>query len=220
MKAALYARVSKDDQHPENQLIELRRFAESRKWEFEEFIDEGLGGSLTKEKRPRLKAMMESAHRGKVRVVVVWRFDRFARSMSQLVNALDEFRDWGVDFISLNENIDTSTSHGRMLFGIFAAFAEFERSLIQERTKAGLRRAVVEGKTLGRPRISVRKNKPTVDPEAIIARAQMEELTVRKLGDIFNVGKSTVARILRQARLGLSQNPPPKETSYIIGEGH
>ena len=115
-----------------------------------EFVDAGISGA--KERRPQLDALLAVCRRRGVDAVVVYRYDRFARSLRQLVNALEEFRSLGIEFISLHEGVDTSTPNGRLVFGIFASIAEFERELIRDRVKSGLRNAVARGKRLGRPR--------------------------------------------------------------------
>ena len=150
-RAALYARVSTADQDAQLQVEELRRLAEHRGWQVtREYVDAGVSGS--KENRPELDALMADARRGKIDVVAVWRFDRFARSTRHLVTALEEFHALGVDFVSAREAIDTSTPVGRMVFTMIAAVAEMERELIRERVQAGVDRARAQGKTLGRPR--------------------------------------------------------------------
>ena len=154
-RAALYARVSSANgtQDPEMQLRELREYTQRRGWELVgEYIDNGVSG--TKGSRPELNRLMADAHRRRFEVVAVWRFDRFARSVSHLLRALENFQALGVDFISLSENVDTSTPTGKMVFTVLGAVAELERSLIVERVKAGLRNARAKGKILGRPRVS------------------------------------------------------------------
>jgi len=150
-KVALYARVSTlNGQDPETQLLELRAFAERRGWlDIEEYVDRGISGS--KDRRPALDRLMADARRRKLDTVLVWRFDRFARSSRHLVTALDEFRSLGVSFVSLTEAIDTSTPVGRVVFTVVSAIAEFERELIKERVRAGVARARATGKRLGRP---------------------------------------------------------------------
>lgn len=158
MKAFLYARVSTDDQNTEMQLREMRELAGRRGWQLEEFIDVMTGANA---RRPGLDSLMKAVRRGKCDVVLVYRFDRFARSTQHLVNALEEFRTLGVQFISLHEQIDTTTAMGKLAFTIFAAIAEFERELIRERTRSGMAQARAEGKQIGRPRVvlSIRKIK-------------------------------------------------------------
>jgi DNA invertase Pin-like site-specific DNA recombinase len=136
------------------QTRELRQFAEARGWSFvSEYVDEGISG--TKDRRPALDRLMSDAHKRKFDVVVCWRFDRFARSVSHLLRALETFNALGIAFVSLSENVDTTTPTGKMIFTVLGAVAELERSLIVERVRAGLRNARAKGKTLGRPRVAV-----------------------------------------------------------------
>jgi DNA invertase Pin-like site-specific DNA recombinase len=156
MKAAIYARVSTSNngQDPTMQTRELREYCERRGWTLAgEYVDVGISG--TKEKRPELDRMMADAHRRKFDVVAVWKFDRFARSVSHLLRALETFKALGIDFVSYSEQMDTSTPTGKMVFTVLGAVAELERSLIVERVKAGLRNAKAKGKRLGRPQIIV-----------------------------------------------------------------
>ncbi len=156
MKAAIYARVSTSNhgQDVGMQTRELRQFAEARGWTITgEYLDEGISGS--KASRPELDRMMADAHRRRFDVVIVWKFDRFARSVSHLLRALETFNSLGVGFVSLSESLDTSTPTGRMIFTVLGAVAELERSLIAERVRAGLRNARAKGKKLGRPRVAV-----------------------------------------------------------------
>ena len=152
MKTALYARVSTNNgQDPEMQLRELREYCQRRGWEVnQEYVDIGVSGG--KEKRPELDKLLADAHKRHFDAVVVWRFDRFARSVSHLLRALETFRSLGIEFVSLSEQVDTSTPTGKMIFTVLGAVAELERSLIVERVRAGLRNAVAKGKKLGRPR--------------------------------------------------------------------
>ena len=133
---------------------ELRQFAEARGWEIAgEYVDEGVNGS--KDSRPQLDRMVADAHKRRFDVICVWRFDRFARSVSHLLRALETFKALGIDFVSFSEQMDTSTPAGKMVFTVLGAVAELERSLIVERVKAGLRNAKAKGKRLGRPQIVV-----------------------------------------------------------------
>src|ERR1700731_4826253 len=153
MKAAIYARVStaNNGQDPTMQTRELREYCERRGWTVAgEYVDIGISG--TKEKRPELDRLLGEAHRRRFDVVVVWRFDRFARSVSHLLRALETFKSLGIEFVSLTEGVDTSTPTGKMIFTVLGAVAELERSLIVERVRAGLRNARAKGKHLGRPR--------------------------------------------------------------------
>jgi DNA invertase Pin-like site-specific DNA recombinase len=154
-RAAIYARVSTNNgQDPEVQLAEIREFCMRREWTtVKEYVDKGISGA--KERRPALDNLLADCRRRAVDCVVVYRYDRFARSLRQLVNALEEFRALGIDFVSLHEGVDTSTPNGRLVFGIFASIAEFERELIRDRVKSGLALTKSRGKRLGRPRVSV-----------------------------------------------------------------
>jgi DNA invertase Pin-like site-specific DNA recombinase len=155
MRAAIYARVSTSNgQDPHMQIRELREYCERRDWSVEgEYVDTGISGA--KEHRPQLDTLLVVCRKRRVDAVVVYRYDRFARSLRQLVNALEEFRSLGIEFISLHEGVDTSTPNGRLVFGIFASIAEFERELIRDRVKSGIAAAKSRGKRLGRPRVSV-----------------------------------------------------------------
>lgn len=157
---ALYARVSMANGHqdPEMQLRELREYAALRGWKIAaEYVDHGVSGS--KESRPALNRLMADAHLRKFDAVLVWKIDRFGRSLKHLVNSLADLADYGVAFISLRDNLDLSTPSGRLMFQIIGAMAEFERALIQERVKAGLRNARAKGKRLGRPQRIVNVDK-------------------------------------------------------------
>ena len=154
-QVALYARVSTlNNQDPEMQLAELREYAGRRGWQIvEEFTDQGVSGC--KESRPALNRLMSDACRRRFDAILVWKIDRFGRSLKHLVNALAELAALGVAFISLRDNLDLSTPSGRLMFQIIGAMAEFERALIQERVRAGLRNARAKGRRLGRPRVIV-----------------------------------------------------------------
>jgi len=155
-RVALYARVStlNHGQDPEVQLRELRAYCERRGFEIADtYIDKGIKGS--REHRPALDKLMTDCRKRLVDGVVVYRYDRFARSLRHLVNALEEFRALDIEFISLHEGVDTSTPNGRLVFGIFASIAEFERELIRDRVRSGLAAVRAKGKQVGRPRVSV-----------------------------------------------------------------
>jgi DNA invertase Pin-like site-specific DNA recombinase len=159
MRAALYARVSTHaGQNPEMQLAELRDYCSRRGWAISgEFVDTGISGA--RERRPELDRMLAACRRRQMDAVVVYRYDRFARSLRQLVNALCEFDALGIQFVSLHEGVDTSTPNGRLVFGIFASIAEFERELIRDRVRSGIAVARAQGKRIGRPRRPVDLNK-------------------------------------------------------------
>jgi DNA invertase Pin-like site-specific DNA recombinase len=152
MRVALYARVSTatNGQDPTMQTRELREYAERRGWTVtSEYVDIGISG--TKEKRPELDRLMADAHRRRFDVVAVWRFDRMARNVSHLLRVLETFKALGIEFVSLSEQVDTSTPTGKMIFTVLGAVAELERSLIVERVRAGMRNARAKGKQIGRP---------------------------------------------------------------------
>jgi DNA invertase Pin-like site-specific DNA recombinase len=150
LRVGLYARVSTHEQVTENQLRDLRQYAADRVWEIhDEYVDHGLSGA--KSSRPALDRMMDDARKKRFDLIVVWRFDRFARSVKHLVLALEELRGLGVGFVSYSESIDTSSPLGQAIFTIIAAMAELERNIIIERVHAGLRRARSQGKRIGRP---------------------------------------------------------------------
>lgn len=156
MRTALYARVSTTDKGQDvgMQVSEFQEFCSRRNWTIvDQYIDAGISGS--KERRPQLDRLMADARKRKFDAVLVYRFDRFARSMRQLVNALAEFQSLGIEFISLHEGIGTSTPNGRLVFGIMASIAEFERELIRDRVRSGVQHARAKGKHLGRPRVHV-----------------------------------------------------------------
>ena len=135
-------------------LGELRAYCQRREWEITgEYVDQGIRGA--REQRPSLDRLLADCRKRRVDAVVVYRYDRFARSLRQLVNALEEFRILGVDFISLHEGVDTSTLNGRLVFGIFASIAEFERELIRDRVRSGIAAAKARGKRLGRPKATL-----------------------------------------------------------------
>ena len=155
LRAAIYARVSTNNgQDPTVQTRELEEYCDRRGWKVaDQYIDVGISGA--KEKRPELSRLMADAHRRTFDAVIVWKFDRFARSVSHLLRALESFKALGIEFVSLSEQVDTSTPTGKMVFTVLGAVAELERSLIAARVKAGMRNARAKGKGLGRPRATV-----------------------------------------------------------------
>jgi DNA invertase Pin-like site-specific DNA recombinase len=150
-RVAIYARVSTSSgQDPEMQIRELKEYCRNRGWKIAgEFVDSGISGAT--DSRPQLNRLMADANRRRFDAVVVWKFDRFARSVSHLLRSLETFSALGIEFVSLSEQLDSSTPTGKMVFTILGSVAELERSLIGERVKAGLRNARAKGKRLGRP---------------------------------------------------------------------
>jgi DNA invertase Pin-like site-specific DNA recombinase len=161
MKAGIYTRVSTENQSVDMQLSDLRSFAKQKGFNvYKEYCDIGISGS--QDSRPQLDKLMDDARKKKIDIVLVWKFDRFARSTRYLINALHEFNHLGIHFISFTENIDTSSPMGKVLFTIISAMAEFERDLIRERVKAGLNMAKQKGIRLGRPSLLTEELKETI----------------------------------------------------------
>jgi len=184
-RVAIYARVSTTDQSTDSQLLDLRRYVSDRGWQsYREYCDNGISG--TKDSRPALNDLMADARKRRFDTVLVWRFDRFARSTKHLILALEEFKGLGIDFVSYQENIDTSSPLGGAIFTIISAVAQLERDIIAERVRSGLRRARENGKQLGRPKV-------TVDEEKV---RQMREqgMSFRAIARLLGISKSTVAR--------------------------
>jgi DNA invertase Pin-like site-specific DNA recombinase len=187
VKVALYARVSTEGQDPEIQLVALRAHAAQQDWQVvEEFVDRGVSGA--KERRRALDRLMKAAWAAQFQVVLVWRFDRFARSVKHLVAALETFRTLNVGFISLQEQLDTATPIGQAMFAIIGAMAQLERDIIRERVKAGLERAKARGIRLGRPRV------PVAAHELAALRAQ--GLSIGEIARRLRCSRSTVRRYL------------------------
>jgi DNA invertase Pin-like site-specific DNA recombinase len=191
MRTAIYARHSTlkaaQNNSTETQLVALRAHAAAKGWTItEEYVDAGISGS--REKRPALDRMMRDARAHRFDCVLVLRFDRFARSTKHLVTALETFQGLGIDFVSLNESVDTSSPMGKMIFTVLGAVAELERAVIIERINCGLDRARKEGKTLGRP-------------ERIVSRTTVEEMraagkTLREISLAVNVSIGKVHSML------------------------
>ncbi len=183
MRVAIYARVSTTDQHTENQLAELRRYAQAREWTTQhEYVDAGISGA--KESRPALDHMLKDARRRRFDAVLVWRLDRLGRNLRHLILLLDDLQALGVAFVSLAEGLDCTTPAGRLQLHVLGAIAEFERERIRERVRAGLARARAQGRRLGRPRL------------APLSPSLPAALTVRAAAVAWGVSKSTAARRL------------------------
>jgi DNA invertase Pin-like site-specific DNA recombinase len=192
MRVAIYARVSTKDQSCDLQIRDLKAYCAARKFMiFREYIDVGESGA--KNSRPELNNLMADARKRKFDSVVVWRFDRFARSTKHLLLALEEFRSLGVQFISYQENIDTTSPLGQALFTIVSAVAQLERDLIRERVNAGLRHARACGKQLGRPR-------RIVDRDDLV-RLKAAGASLRQIAKKLGIGYGTVRLRLRSAEI-------------------
>lgn len=189
-KVAVYARVSTTNhgQDVSMQTRELRQFVEARGWQIaDEYIDAGVSGA--KDSRPELNRLMADAHKRRFDVVCVWRFDRFARSVSHLLRALETFNALGIDFVSFSEQLDTSTPTGKMVFTLLGAVAELERSLIAERVRAGLRNARAKGTHLGRP--------PVVVDVARIVSLRAQNKSIRDISEELGYSRSLVHKTLK-----------------------
>ncbi len=186
-RAALYLRVSTVDQHPETQLHDVRALAAQRGLEIVNEYNDRISG--VKGKRPGLDQLMADARRGQFDVVLVWAFDRMARSVRHLLETLDELNRLGVEFISFRENIDTGGPLGRAIIVIIGAIAELERNLIIERVRAGMRRARLEGRHVGR--------RPLDIDRAAVLRHRAHGQSLGQIAKTFSISRATVARILR-----------------------
>src|ERR1017187_5661703 len=205
MRVAIYARVSTKDQSCDLQIRDLRTYCVARKSTiYREYIDQGESG--VKSSRPELNNLMADARKRKFDSVIVWRFDRFARSTKHLLLALEEFRSLGIQFISYQENIDTSSPLGQALFTIVSAVAQLERDLIRERVNAGIRHARACGKQLGRPRRIVDRDE--------LVRLQAGGVSLRAIAKKLQLGYGTVRLRLRSAEI--SNQRRDKCSSAII----
>jgi len=191
MRIAIYARVSTKDQSCELQVRDLRAYCAARRFDLvREYVDVGQSGA--KDSRPELNKLMDDARKRQFDVIVVWRFDRFARSTKHLLSALEEFRSLGIQFISYQENIDTSSALGQALFTIVSAVAQLERDLIRERVSAGIRNARANGKRLGRPRVKANLEE--------IPQLRAEGHSLRKIAAKLGIGDGTVRDRLNDQR--------------------
>src|SRR5712692_1449104 len=185
---ALYARVSTSEQSCDLQLEDLRRYARQRFATVHEYVDVGVSGA--QRHRPSLDALMADARKRRCDVVLVWKFDRFARSVKHLIDSLEEFHALGIDFISYTEGVDTTTPTGQLVFHLLGAVAQFERDLIAERVRAGIAHARAMGKRIGRPRADIDVE------QARHLRSQGHSL--RKVAQVLDVPVSRVRRALAE----------------------
>lgn len=184
-KVVIYTRVSTQEQHTENQLGDLLRYAEARGFDVIKVFQEKAPGTDTN--RKDYKELLEIVRKRKTDIVLVWRFDRFARSTKELIERLEEFRTLGVEFISYTENIDTTSPAGRVLFTIISSFAQFENDIRSERIKAGMKRIKEQGKPIGRPGVKthlieeVQQLKAKGEPiSGIMKKLKLSRNTVKK----------------------------------------
>jgi DNA invertase Pin-like site-specific DNA recombinase len=202
-RAAIYVRVSTVDQHPETQLHDLRLFAAQRGLQIvETYTDHGVSG--TKGRRPALDKMMEDARRHKFEVVVVWACDRLARSTKHLLQVLDELNGFGIQFLSQREALDTEGALGRAIIVIISAIAELERSLIIERVRAGMRRAKLEGRQIGRARLDVNREQ--------VVRDRRSGMSLTHVAKKHSISRASVCRMMKE--LGADATPSVQPESF------
>jgi DNA invertase Pin-like site-specific DNA recombinase len=195
-RVALYVRVSTGTQSVDPQELALRKYCEERDWtQIQIFKDPAISGM--KDRRPGLDALMDAARRRAIDVVLIWKLDRLGRSLLHLVQALEEFRQLGIDFISTTECFDTSTPHGRLLLNLTAMFANFERDLISERVKLGLANARQKGKRLGRPPI---KTLDHAEAKTLLKERASGKATLRQLARKYGVSLWCVHTICNRRR--------------------
>ena len=187
-RAALYMRVSSLDQHPETQLFDLRQMASQRGYEIVQEYTDRISGA--KARRPGLDELMRDARRGRFDVVLVWASDRMARSVRHFLQTLDELNQFGVEFVSFREPIDTGGPLGRAIMVIIGAIAELERGLIRERVLSGMRRARLEGRHIGR--------QPLELDRAAILRDRQRGQSLGQLARNYSVSRTTIHRVLQE----------------------
>ncbi|WP_263368985.1 recombinase family protein [Edaphobacter bradus] len=188
--AALYMRVSSVDQHPETQLYDLRALAQQRGFRIVAEYTDKISGTRTR--RPGLDDLLRDARRGRFQVVLVWASDRIARSVRHFLEVLDELNHLGIEFVSFRENLDTGGPLGRAVVIIIGAIAELERNLIIERVRAGMRRARLEGRHIGRRPLDI-------DRAAVLRdRARGQSLT--QIAKSFQISRATVSRLIKQGQ--------------------
>jgi len=188
-RAALYTRVSTADQHPESQLYDLRTLAQQRGFEIVAEFSDRISGA--KARRPGLDELLYNARRHRFDVLIVWAFDRMARSVRHFLEVLDELNHLGIEFVSFRENIDTGGPLGRAMIVIVGAIAELEKSLIIERVRSGMRRARLEGRRLGRP--------PLLVDRSALLRERANGRSLSQLASTFRISRASVSRLLKTA---------------------
>src|SRR6201984_913456 len=207
-RAALYCRVSTGDQHLETQLLDLRELAKQRGLEVVREYTDVISG--TKSKRPGLDRLMADARRHRVDVVLVAAFDRIARNVRHFLEVLDELNHLNIQFISLRENIDTGGPLGRAMLTIIGAIAELERSLICERVRAGMRRAKLEGRRIGRAPLRI-------DRVALL-RDRQRGLSLNQLAKAHKISKASVCRVLHEAKAPVSIGSVPSVSTSVANQ--
>ncbi len=188
MKVGIYTRVSTSEQQTlPLQLKDLRQYAKQRKWKIETEVTDIASGSST---RPKREALLKLAKQRKIDCILVWRLDRFGRSLADLITTLNELNSLGVGFVSLNESLDLTTPSGRAMAGMLAVFAEFEREILRERVKAGIAEARSKGKAHGRPKTAEKKKDQVI-------KLKREGLNNSQIARKLNIGRSSVIRMLK-----------------------
>jgi DNA invertase Pin-like site-specific DNA recombinase len=205
-RAALYMRVSTVDQHPETQLHDLRSLAAQRGLEIVQEYSDKISGA--KSKRPGLDQLLSDARRHRFDVVLVWAFDRIARSVRHFLEVLDELNHLNIEFVSFRENVDTGGPLGRAMIVIIGAIAELERNLIIERVRAGMRRARLEGRRIGREPLHV-------DREALL-RDRARGMSLTELAKAYRISRTSVCRVLRESKPVVPEGSVP--TSLQVHE--
>lgn len=197
MQIAIYSRASTEEQTIEQQLKELRTYCRKNKWKhIHEFTDEGI--SALKRNRPGFLKLMEAARKKKIDLILVWKLDRFSRSLKELVETMDFLDRCNVKFVSYTQAfLDTTTPSGKLMFGVFSSIAEFERDLISERTKLKLRYLKEKGVKLGRPR--------KIDYKRV-ELLRKEGLSLKQIGDKFGVEKNTISKAVKVIREGTAKH--------------
>jgi len=198
-RAALYMRVSTLDQHPETQLHDLRGLAAQRNFEIVNEYTDKISGA--KAKRPGLDQLLADARRHKFDILLIWSFDRLARSVRHLLELLDELNHLGIEFVSFRENIDTSGPLGRAIVVIVGAIAELERNLIIERVRAGMRRARLEGRQIGRAPLDVNRAALLID--------RQRGMSLKDLAKAYRISKASVCRVIKDAQNPVSKGCAP-----------
>ena len=191
-RVAIYTRVSTIDQTTENQYLELKAIADRQGWEIiNHYQDFGVSGAKGRDQRPQFDQMWKDATQRKINIIMTWSVDRLGRSLQHLVSFLGDVNALGLNLYIHQQGMDTTTPSGRAMFQMCGVFAEFERSMIQERVKAGLNRAKANGKTLGRPKVSKKV-------EDAIRALRVEKIGIRKIAKELKVGVSTVTRVINE----------------------
>jgi DNA invertase Pin-like site-specific DNA recombinase len=207
-RVAIYCRVSTADQHPETQLYDLREMAKQRGYGIvHEYVDTISGA---KSKRPGLDQLMADARRNRFDIVLVAAFDRVARSVRHFLEILDELNHLGIEFVSLRENIDTGGPLGRAIVVIVGAIAELERNLIVERVKAGMRRAKLEGRRIGRAPLDINREQVVADRQS--------GMSLTKVASKHRISRASVCRLMKELR-GSQQGVIPQGTEVADSIG-